>query len=228
MAIQAKTQNMITQSALKVIAQSALKEVNEDIANHLGKINAIESTVSKIRQVIESSEEIDDQVVALITNTKKVVSETIANISDGVEVVIKKVTKAITSLGSDIGDFFKRLDEIVEEKKQEKEEKRNQRTERGANRTSDAIVVSLCPDVCKTPIGSSVVPVPYPIFSKFSKAKNTSPNVNLGGNSAFHDRSYLPKVTGNEAGKLGSTVRIKAHLSESMENGPFEMWIKLT
>ena len=75
--------------------------------------------------------------------------------------------------------------------------------ERGANKTAEAIVVSKCPDVCKTPVGNSVVPVPYTLFADFSSAQNTSENVNFEGNSAFHDGSYLPNVTGNEAGKLG-------------------------
>lgn len=76
-------------------------------------------------------------------------------------------------------------------------------TTRGAHITDQAIVVSLCPDVCKTKVGSSVVPVPYPISSTFAKAKNVSPNVNHAGTSAFHFGSFLPNVTGNEAGKIG-------------------------
>lgn len=76
-------------------------------------------------------------------------------------------------------------------------------TERGANKTEEAIVVSQIPDVCQTPRGSKTVPVPYPIFSKFNSAKNTSPNVTFQGNPAFHYASYLPSVTGNEAGSKG-------------------------
>lgn len=91
----------------------------------------------------------------------------------------------------------------------------NRNTERGANRTSEAIVVSTCPDVCKTPMGNSVVPVPYPLFATFADAENTSPNVNLEGNSAFHDDSYLPSVQGNEAGKLGG---VKSGVNKGIVN----------
>ena len=74
---------------------------------------------------------------------------------------------------------------------------------RGANATSEAIVVSQTPDVCLTKRGSSVVPVPYSILAKFDSAENTSPNVNFQSNAAFHCASYLPSVTGNEAGNKG-------------------------
>ena len=79
-------------------------------------------------------------------------------------------------------------------------------TERGANKTADAIIISQSPDVCDTPRGSKIVAVPYPIYAKFDSAQDTSINVNFQGNAAFNFASYLPKVTGNEAGVKGGVM----------------------
>ena len=68
------------------------------------------------------------------------------------------------------------------------------------------IVISTSCDVCLTPKGSSTVPVPYVISSRFSEAVNTSPNVNFEKTPVFHFGSYLPKVVGNEAGSKGGVV----------------------
>jgi len=86
---------------------------------------------------------------------------------------------------------------------------------RCAHKTADAIVVSLSPDVCKTKVGSSTVPVPYPISATFADAQSTSPNVNMQGTSAFHTDSYLPAVTGNEAGKKGG---VKSGVNKGIVN----------
>lgn len=82
-------------------------------------------------------------------------------------------------------------------------------------KTADAIVVSLCPDVCKTKVGSSVVPVPYPLFATFADAQKTSPNVNMQSTPAFNIESYLPNVTGNEAGKMGG---VKSGVNKGIVN----------
>lgn len=77
---------------------------------------------------------------------------------------------------------------------------------RAVNKTAEAIVICLCPDVCKTPMGPAVVPVPYPIISKFDLAQNTSPDVNFEGAPVFHLESYLSTVTGDEAGVAGGVA----------------------
>ena len=73
-------------------------------------------------------------------------------------------------------------------------------------RTGEAIVVSCSPDVCKTPVGSSMVPVAYQIVSDFDKSVDTALTVNFAGNPAFHAQSYLSTVVGNEAGVGGGVV----------------------
>ena len=78
--------------------------------------------------------------------------------------------------------------------------------ERGINKTADAIVVCIAPDVCKTPVGSAVVPIPYPIISKFDTSKGTSKNTNFEGQPVFHFDSHLPNVTGDEAGTAGGII----------------------
>ena len=86
---------------------------------------------------------------------------------------------------------------------------------RFTRKTADAIVVSLCPDVCKTKVGSSVVPVPYPLFATFADTQKTSPNVNMQSTPAFNIESYLPNVTGNEAGKMGG---VKSGVNKGIVN----------
>jgi hypothetical protein len=74
----------------------------------------------------------------------------------------------------------------------------------GARKSGKFMAVNLVPDVCKTPVGSSVVPVPYPITANLSDSMATSSNVNFGGDPAFIlDKSTVPKVTGDEAGTSG-------------------------
>ncbi len=48
-----------------------------------------------------------------------------------------------------------------------------------------AWIICLSPDVCNTPVGSSVVPIPYMIASKLEWGKQTVSNVRLGGEQAF-------------------------------------------
>lgn len=67
----------------------------------------------------------------------------------------------------------------------------------------EAIIVCLAPDVCLTPIGSSMVPVPYMIISRLDWSKSTVSNTSFAGQEAFTMASRTNKVTGNEAGKGG-------------------------
>lgn len=74
----------------------------------------------------------------------------------------------------------------------------------GARKTGKFIAVCTSPDVCKTPVGSSVVPIPYPITSDLSDSMSISSNVLFGGYPAYkHDKSIVSKVTGDEAGTAG-------------------------
>ncbi|MCL4709085.1 pre-toxin TG domain-containing protein [bacterium] len=74
----------------------------------------------------------------------------------------------------------------------------------------EAILVCRTPDVCKTPMGSSMVPVPYQIISKFETATKTATTVNFTGEPAFNMGSYLPTVIGDEAG-VGGGLKTGSH-----------------
>ncbi|WP_089724375.1 PAAR-like domain-containing protein [Candidatus Thiosymbion oneisti] len=77
----------------------------------------------------------------------------------------------------------------------------------GARKSDEFIAVSLTPDVCKTPVGSTLVPVPYMIVADLSDSFATSPNVRFGGQPVFvHDQSKISHVTGDEAGIGGGIV----------------------
>lgn len=66
-----------------------------------------------------------------------------------------------------------------------------------------AVIVCLAPDVCLTPIGSAMVPVPYMIVSKLDWSERTISNTTFGGQQAFTMASRTNRVTGNEAGRGG-------------------------
>jgi len=64
--------------------------------------------------------------------------------------------------------------------------------------------VSLTPDICKTPVGSSTPPLPYAIVGEFSGAQNASPNVKSHSEPVIlHQRSTIPSVSGDAPGKAG-------------------------
>ncbi len=74
----------------------------------------------------------------------------------------------------------------------------------GARKNSGMIVVSVTPDVCKTPMGNITPPVPYQIVGNFGDSASISPNVNFVGCRAFLlDQSSIPSVTGDEPGTAG-------------------------
>lgn len=64
--------------------------------------------------------------------------------------------------------------------------------------------VSLQPDVCLTPVGSNIVPIPYPIKGEFKEASAASRNVKHQGDAAvLHGQTFIPKVTGDARGVKG-------------------------
>ena len=66
-----------------------------------------------------------------------------------------------------------------------------------------ATVVCLAPDVCKTPVGSAVVPIPYMILSRLSWSKTTASSTKMTGQEAFTMASRTDKVVGDEPGTVG-------------------------
>jgi hypothetical protein len=71
----------------------------------------------------------------------------------------------------------------------------------GARKQGGWTVYSLAPDVCKTPMGSAMVPVPYPISSGLSAAFGTADSVRLNGHAAVvFKRSRTPSSKGDAPG----------------------------
>lgn len=62
-------------------------------------------------------------------------------------------------------------------------------------------IVSLMPDVCKTPMGSSTPPVPYPVTADLGDSRATSTTVRANGKPIVRfDSSYAPSTIGDAAG----------------------------
>ena len=77
-------------------------------------------------------------------------------------------------------------------------------TNETVTRSARFYCVSLTPDICKTPVGSSTPPLPYTIIGEFSAAQNASPNVKSHSEPVIlHQRSTIPSVTGDAPGKAG-------------------------
>ncbi len=71
----------------------------------------------------------------------------------------------------------------------------------GARKASGWVVYSMPPDVCKTPMGSALVPVPYPITSMLSDALGVVESVKLNGHPAVvFDQSKTPSSKGDAPG----------------------------
>jgi hypothetical protein len=61
--------------------------------------------------------------------------------------------------------------------------------------------VSIFPDICLTPLGSTMVPVPYVIIGEFSEATGVSPNITSNGEPVvIHASTMVPSVRGDEPG----------------------------
>jgi hypothetical protein len=71
-----------------------------------------------------------------------------------------------------------------------------------ARKQSGWLVVSTAPDVCKTPMGKSTPPVPYPVTAKLQDAVVTAPRVNANGHPlVVYDQSLVPKTLGDAPGR---------------------------
>lgn len=62
----------------------------------------------------------------------------------------------------------------------------------------EAMIVCLSPDVCLTPMGPNMVPVPYMIVSRLDWSQRTVSNITFGGQEAFTMDSRTGMVSGNE------------------------------
>ena len=83
-------------------------------------------------------------------------------------------------------------------------------------------VVSVLPDVCRTPMGKSKPPVPYPVVARLDEAVSEVPSVYANGAPVVvFNRSYVPRTLGDEpgtakgvkSGTVGANCYPKAHSS---------------
>ncbi len=70
----------------------------------------------------------------------------------------------------------------------------------GLRDTDKAYIVSLSPDVCLTPVGSSVVAIPYPVVDFCGHDENYTPSVRFTGQKAMVMRSCTSHVHGDSPG----------------------------
>jgi len=75
-----------------------------------------------------------------------------------------------------------------------------------ARKCPEALIVSIAPDVCLTPCGTAMVPVPYMIIARLANAEGTDPNHLVCGEPAFTTGSRIPTVEGDEAGTGGGII----------------------
>jgi len=86
-------------------------------------------------------------------------------------------------------------------------EKKPMALEHAARKNDDFMIVSMPPDVCLTPVGNAIVPIPYPIVAKLGGSSQVSPNVRFDGDPAFmHNESFVNAVKGDEPGSKGGVV----------------------
>lgn len=65
------------------------------------------------------------------------------------------------------------------------------------------IVVSILPDVCKTPVGGNPVPVPYPVIAQLPDSVKVIESVRANGHPVLvYNRSRIPQTLGDMAGKM--------------------------
>jgi hypothetical protein len=70
----------------------------------------------------------------------------------------------------------------------------------GLRDIDEARIVSLSPDVCLTPVGSSVVPIPYPVVDYCGHDRSYTPSVRFTGKKAMVMRSCTTHVHGDAPG----------------------------
>lgn len=62
------------------------------------------------------------------------------------------------------------------------------------------LVIFTVPDVCKTPVGSAIVPIPYPTIAKVGDAAKELKNVRANGAPLVTIASHIPTTLNAEAG----------------------------
>ncbi|WP_141720066.1 PAAR-like domain-containing protein [Rhizobium sp. YK2] len=75
-----------------------------------------------------------------------------------------------------------------------------------ARRCASNVIASAGPDVCKTPVGSSVVDVAYCSMVTLERTERYTPTVRDNGKFDCQLNCAVPGVTGHEPGTLRGTV----------------------
>lgn len=74
----------------------------------------------------------------------------------------------------------------------------------GARKDSKFYAVTLSPDVCLTPMGPGMVPVPYMLYASLEGSSECIESVRFNGKPVYvYDHSLAPAVQGNEPGTGG-------------------------
>ncbi|HRK42800.1 MAG TPA: DUF4150 domain-containing protein, partial [Gemmobacter sp.] len=76
----------------------------------------------------------------------------------------------------------------------------------GSRDIGDGIIISVTPDVCLTPVGSSTVPIPYSVFAYQSDDANTAATVRMTGKRAHNLASVVTATKGDAPGSSGGVV----------------------
>ncbi|WP_255987373.1 DUF4150 domain-containing protein [Chitinolyticbacter albus] len=91
-------------------------------------------------------------------------------------------------------------------------------------------VVGMVPDVCKTPMGNSTPPIPYPVIANLGDAAQVIPSVKANSDPVVvYDKSKVPKTIGDAAGSakgiksgtVGANCYPKDHSSTVRAKGRF-------
>ena len=79
--------------------------------------------------------------------------------------------------------------------------------ERLTAKDSAFTLVCMAPDVCLTPVGNAIVPIPYPITHDMGAASQLSKDVFVNDEPVFlHGMSFVPDVKGDAPGNKGGVV----------------------
>lgn len=74
----------------------------------------------------------------------------------------------------------------------------------GARKQETFYAVTTSPDVCLTPCGPAMVPIPYMLYASFQPSQKTTPSVRFNKKPVYvFDHSLAPNVTGDEPGTGG-------------------------
>ncbi|APX11588.1 DUF4150 domain-containing protein [Tateyamaria omphalii] len=73
----------------------------------------------------------------------------------------------------------------------------------GSRDTGSGIIISVTPDVCRTPVGSSMPPIPYCIYAIQGDDANTAATVRMTGQRAHNMASIVTQCSGDAPGTGG-------------------------